>query len=143
MPLEKGNKVKIEYVGTLDDGTIFDSTENTGEPLEFEVGSQKVLESFENQLIGMEKGDEKEFKLSPADAYGEYTEGLTKDLPREQIPEGLEIAVGMILVMNLPEGIQIAAKITKLTDDIVTIDLNHPLAGQELNFKVKVVEIIN
>jgi FKBP-type peptidyl-prolyl cis-trans isomerase 2 len=142
MPLEKGNKVKIEYEGKLDDGTIFDSTEKTGEPLEFEVGSKIVLESFEKEIIGMEEGDEKEFKLSPENAYGEYTEGLTKDLPRDQLPGDLEMKVGMILVMNLPEGIQIAAKIVKISDDIVTIDLNHPLAGKELNFRVKIIEII-
>jgi len=142
MPLEKGDKVKIEYVGTLEDGTVFDSTEKAGEPLEFEVGSKIVLESFENEIIGMEEGDEKEFKLSPQDAYGEYTEGLTKELPKDQLPPDLEIEVGMILVMNLPDGVQIAAKIVEITDDVVKIDLNHPLAGKELNFKVKIVEII-
>jgi FKBP-type peptidyl-prolyl cis-trans isomerase 2 len=142
MSIKKGDTIKIEYVGTLDDGIVFDSTEKTGEPLEFEVGTQKVLESFENEIIGMEVGEEKEFKLSSEDAYGDYNKELTKDLPRDQLPEGLEIDVDMILVMSMPNGMQMAAKIVELTDETVTIDLNHPLAGQSLNFKVKIVEIV-
>ena len=142
MSIKKGDTIKIEYVGTLDDGIVFDSTEKTGEPLEFEVGTQKVLESFENEIIGMELGEEKEFKLSAEDAYGDYNKELTKDLPRDELPEDLEIDVDMILVMTMPNGMQMAAKILELTDDTVTIDMNHPLAGQALNFKVKIVEII-
>ena len=90
----------------------------------------------------MELGEEKEFKLSAEDAYGDYNKELTKDLPRDELPEDLEIDVDMILVMTMPNGMQMAAKILELTDDTVTIDMNHPLAGQALNFKVKIVEII-
>jgi FKBP-type peptidyl-prolyl cis-trans isomerase 2 len=131
--------VKVEYRGTLDDETVFDSTENHG-PLEFEVGAEQVIESFENAVIGMEKGEEKEIKLQPSEAYGDHDPKLIRKIPRIQLPEG-ELKPGMMLLMNLPNGIQLPAEIKEVTDETVTLDLNHPLAGKTLNFKIKVIDI--
>lgn len=141
MKVEKGNKIKIEYTGTLDDGTVFDSSEKHGKPLEFEVGSGMVIPGFEKAVIGMEKGEEKEVKIESADAYGEPNPELVKKVPREQLPKDKEIKAGMMLAVGLPTGQQIPAKITEADDKEVTIDLNHPLAGKTLNFKIKVVDI--
>lgn len=141
MPVKKGDKVTVEYEGKLQDGTVFDSSENHDEPLEFEVGGQNLMEGFENAVIGMEKGEEKEFQLKPDEAYGEYNDQLIKQVPKNQLPQDEEIEAGMMLVMGLPNGIQIPAQIVEVTDDTVTIDLNHPLAGKILNFKIKLVEI--
>jgi len=141
MPVKKGDKIKVEYEGTLEDGTVFDSSEKQGEPLEFEVGGGVLMEAFEDNVVGMDKGDEKEFTLKPDEAYGEYNDDLIKSVPKDKLPTEEEIQEGMMIVLGLPNGIQIPAQIVEVTDDNVKIDLNHPLAGKVLTFKVKVVEI--
>ena len=141
MAVKNGDTVTLEYEGRLDDGTVFDSTDNHEEPLVFEVGAHTLMEAFESKVVGMKKGDEKEFKLKPEEAYGEYDKNLVKRVPRDQMPKGEELTKGMMLVLGLPDGIQIPALILEVSDDTVTIDLNHPLAGKELTFKIKVVDI--
>jgi len=140
MSVKKGDKVKVEYEGTLDDGTVFDSTRDTG-PVEFTVGSGEIIEGFENAIIGMEEGEEKEFKIKSSEAYGDPNPDLIKKIPRDQFPAGEELKPGMTLILGLPNGTRIPARIVEVTDEEVTIDLNHPLAGKDLNFKVKIVEI--
>ncbi|MFH1405684.1 MAG: peptidylprolyl isomerase [Nanoarchaeota archaeon] len=141
MPVKKGDKVKIEYTGTLDDGTVFDASERHGKPLEFEVGSGQVIKGFDEAVLGMEKDEEKEINLQPEEAYGQLRSELNKKVPREQLPKDQEPKAGMVLLVGLPNGQQIPARITEVSDSEVTIDLNHPLAGKALNFKIKVVEI--
>jgi FKBP-type peptidyl-prolyl cis-trans isomerase 2 len=141
MAIEDGNKVKIEYKGTLDDGTVFDSSEAHGEPLEFEMGAGQVIPGFEEAVKGMDKGDEKTFKLQPEEAYGNHNPELIKDVPRDQMPTDQEPEAGMMLLTELPNGAKLPAVITEVTDDIVTIDLNHPLAGEVLTFEIKVVDV--
>ena len=145
MAVEKGNKVKILYTGTLEDGTVFDSSENhNNEPLEFEVGAGMVIPGFDNAVMGMEKDEEKEVKIEPKEAYGEHNPELVREFPKAQMPqppEGKELEEGMILGMQTPEGQQMPVRVSKVTEDKVTLDLNPPLAGKILNFKIKVVEI--
>jgi len=141
MTVKKGDKVKVEYTGTLDDGTVFDSSEKHGHPLEFEAGSGKVIKGFDEAVIGMEKDEEKDVKIAKDQAYGERKPELLKKVPREQLPEGQEPKAGMTLMVGLPDGNQIPAKITEVNEKEITIDLNHPLAGKNLNFKIKVVEV--
>jgi len=142
MPVEKGNTIKVDYTGTLDDGTVFDTSEGK-QPLEFEVGAGKIIKGFDNAVMGMEKGEEKEIKLGPADAYGEPNPELVKKVPRASLPQDQEPKQGMMLLLKAPDGRQIPAKIMGVTDAEVSIDLNHPLAGKTLNFKIKVVDIIS
>ena len=137
----KGDKVKVEYEGKLDDGAVFDSSEKSGQLLEFEVGSGQVIKGFDEALIGMKKGDEKIFKLKPAEAYGDPNPQLVKKIPKSQLPPEPEPKEGMMLAVGMPNGQQIPAKITQVTDSHVTIDINHPLAGKNLNFKIKVLAI--
>lgn len=139
MPIKNGDKVKVEYKGTLDDGTVFDSSEKHGEPLEFEIGAGQIIPGFEDAIMGMENGDEKEFKLEASEAYGDRNPQLVQKIPRDQMPK--EVERGMVLVVGLPNGAQIPVKVTEVTDEWVTIDLNHPLAGENLNFKIKIVDI--
>ena len=141
MPVKKGDKIKVEYTGTFDDGTVFDASEKHGKPLEIEAGSGQVIPGFDNALIGMEKGEEKEIKLKPEYAYGQPNEKMVQKVPKEQFPKDKEIKAGMMLAVGLPNGAQMPAKIAEVTDKEVTLDLNHPLAGKTLNFKIKVVEI--
>lgn len=143
MPVKKGDKVKVDYTGTFDDGTVFDSSEKHGNPLEFEVGAGKVIKGFDNAMEGMETGEEKDVKLQPADAYGDHDPQMFKKVPKDQLPKEQEVKVGMVLGVTLPNGAQIPAKITEIDDASATLDLNHPMAGKVLNFKLKLVEIVS
>jgi len=141
MKVEKGNKIKIEYEGKFEDGTIFDSSEKHGQPLEFVAGVGQVVPGFDNAVIGMEKGEEKEVEIEPQEGYGERREELRKEIPRDMLPRDQEPKEGMILMMQSPEGHQFPAKISEVTGDKITVDLNHPLAGKKLIFKIKIVDI--
>jgi peptidylprolyl isomerase len=141
MSVKKGDKIKVEYTGTLEDGTLFDSSEAHGQPLEFEVGSGQLIKGFDDAVIGMEIGEEKEIKLQPSEAYGEHNPELVKKVPKEQFPKEKELKPGMILLIKLPNEIQVPVRIAEVTDDEIALDLNHPLAGKVLIFKIKVVEI--
>ena len=140
MAVKNGDKVKVEYTGKLDDGTVFDTSEGKA-PLEFEVGSGKVIPGFEKAVEGMEKGAEKNLKIESKDAYGDPNPQLVKKIPRTQLPQDQEPKTGMILTVKTPSGQQIPAKITEVTDSDITIDLNHPLTGKNLNFNIKIVDV--
>jgi FKBP-type peptidyl-prolyl cis-trans isomerase 2 len=139
--MKKGDKVKVEYTGTLEDGTVFDSSEKHGAPLEFEIGANQIIPGFEKAIIEMKKGEEKEITIKPEDGYGEPKPDLIKKIPREQLPKEPEPKVGMILALGTPDGKQFPAKIAEVGEKEVSIDLNHPLAGQTLKFKIKIVDI--
>ena len=93
----KGDKIKVDYTGTFDDGTVFDASEKHGQPLEFEVGSGQVIKGFDDAVIGMKEGQEKKMVIPPAEAYGEVKAELRKKVPRKQLPPDQEPKVGMIL----------------------------------------------
>ncbi|MBP2029720.1 FKBP-type peptidyl-prolyl cis-trans isomerase 2 [Methanohalophilus levihalophilus] len=141
MAVNDGNTVKIDYTGTLDDGTVFDSSENHEQPLEFTVGAGQVIKGFEEAVIGMEVDEEKEFRIEAVDAYGDVNPELVQHVPRAQIQIDGEVTPGVILVVKTPEGMELPAKVTGVSDSEIILDMNHPLAGKPLNFKIKVVEI--
>ena len=141
MPVKEGDKIKVDYTGSFEDGTVFDASEKHGQPLEFEVGKHQVVPGFEKAVVGMVKDEEKEITLKPEEAYGEPNAELVKKIPRDNLPKEQEPEVGMMLMMQLPTGQQIPARIAEVGDKEVTIDLNHPLAGKTLKFKIKIVEI--
>jgi len=141
MAVKKGDKVKVEYEGKLEDGTVFDSSAKHGHPLAFTVGEGQVIPGFENAVIGLEKDGEKEVTIKPEDGYGSPNDKLLKKIPRDQLPSEPEPKAGMTLGVTLPTGQQLPAKIISVEEKEITIDLNHPLAGKVLKFKVKVVEI--
>jgi len=143
MKAKNGSKVKVDYEGKLDDGTIFDTSKHGdhSHPLEFEIGKNMVIKGFEEAVIGMEKNQEKEITLKPEEAYGQPNKEMLKKIPKEKLPKDPEPKPGMMLAIGTPDGKQFPAKITKVTDKEVTLDLNHPLAGKTLHFKIKLVEI--
>ncbi len=142
MTVKNGDIIKVEYVGKLEDGSIFDCSENHGEPLEFEVGSGRVIKGFDNAVLGMNEGDEKEFKISPAEAYGQYDPTLVQKVPRKIFPQEVDLAAGLIFEAGLPTGEKVPAMISEIDESTVTVDLNHPLAGKTLNFKIKLKDIV-
>jgi len=142
MTAKKGDKVQVEYEGRFEDGTVFDSSKTHGKALEVEVGAGKVIKGFDQALEGMKKGEEKEITLTPAEAYGEPNPELLKKIPKEQLPKEQEIKPGMMLLMGLPNGQQMPVKVAAVEEKEATLDLNHPLAGKKLIFKLKLVEIL-
>lgn len=140
MEVKKGNKIKIHYTGKLDDGQVFDSSEGR-DPLEFEAGSGKVIKGFDEAVMGMKKDEEKEVKLKPEDAYGQRNEELKQKIPKEKINIEEEIKLGMTLAVTAPDGQQFPVQVVDVEDENIVVDLNHPLAGKNLNFKIKVVDI--
>ena len=139
MPIKQGDKIKVDYTGTLEDGTVFDTSEGK-HPLEFTVGEGKIIKGFDSAVIGMEKDEEKEITIKPEEAYGDHNDQLIKKIPRDKLPKEQEPKPGMMLALKTPDGKQFPAKITEVTDKEISIDLNHPLAGKVLKFKIKIVE---
>lgn len=139
--VKKGSKVKIEYTGTFEDGTVFDSSEKHGSPLEFEAGSGQIIKGLDDAMTGMKKGEEKNVEIESGDAYGDHNPQLLKKIPKEAFPKDKKIEEGMLLALQGPDGSQLPVRVAEVTDKEIVLDLNHPLAGKKLNFKVKVVEI--
>ena len=140
--VKKGDAVKVEYIGSLEDGTVFDSSEKHEAPLEFIVGSGQIIPGFEEAVVGMKVGEEKQITLEPEEAYGDYNPDLVKKIPKDCFPEDQDVQQGMIYMMNIPDGRQVPVKITDVEEDAITIDLNPPLAGKTLIFKIKIVAIV-
>lgn len=143
MAIKEKDKVKLDYEGKLEDGHVFDSSKH-GEhshPLEFVVGSGMVIKGFDEAVKGMEKDEEKEFSIEPEDAYGQYNPELKRDIPKNVLPPEQEPKEGMMLGMRTPDGQTIPAKIVSVDKDKITIDVNHPLAGKKLFFKIKILDI--
>ncbi|WXG41806.1 MAG: peptidylprolyl isomerase [Candidatus Freyarchaeum deiterrae] len=138
MPVQKGNKVKVEYSVSLDDGTIFDSSEGK-EPLEFEAGSGKVIKAVDQGVIGMKKGEEKEIRIEPKEAFGYRNPKFVMKIPKDKLPK--ESKEGVMIRFVTPEGEKLAGQIIEMTDEEATVDFNHPLAGFALNFKIKIADI--
>jgi len=132
--------VSVDYTGTLDDGEIFDSSEGR-QPLEVQMGSGSVLPGFESALMGMTLNDTKTFTLSADEAYGERDDSRMHDFPTSDIPAGMEPELGQVLMLSTPQGQRIPARVDHIDEEKVTFDLNHPLAGKALTFKIKVVGI--
>ncbi len=137
---KNGDTVRVHYVGRLDDGTVFDSSRER-EPLEFTVGSGEVIPGFEQAVEGMEVGEARQTRVEAGEAYGERRSDLVLDLPREQVPEGLGIAPGMRLELRQADGQAVPVTVAEVGENSVTLDANHPLAGQDLNFELELMEI--
>lgn len=135
-----GDTVRIHYTGTLDDGTEFDSSSGR-EPIEFTLGSESVIPGFEEGVVGMQVGDQKKIHIPAAEAYGERNDSLVEQVPLQQFPQDLELQVGMQLHAQSPNGENFNVVVTALSDESATIDGNHPLAGESLNFELELVEI--
>lgn len=135
-----GDAVKVHYTGKFDSGEVFDTSEGS-EPLGFQVGGGQVIPGFEQALIGMSVGETKEIVIPPAQAYGERMQELVQTIQRDQFSLGeMEPEVGLAIQMHTPQG-NIPLVITELTDTTVTLDANHPLAGEHLHFALTLVEI--
>ena len=139
--VENGQTVSVHYVGTLSDGTQFDSSRRREKPLEVVVGSNQLLPGFEAALLGMTVGETKKFTLVSSEAYGDVFPEAFQKAARSQFPEGFEFAVGTIVHGTSETGEPIGARVHAVDEDDVTLNLNHPLAGKDLTFEIELMGI--
>ncbi len=138
--VKEGDTIKVNYTGTFDDGVIFDSSEGK-EPLEFKVREGTIIKGFDDGVRDMNVDQEKTIKINAKDAYGERDPSLIKPVPRKMLPQDIEIKKDMILNMRAPTGQQFMVRVDTVEQEQVFLDLNHPLAGKNLTFKIKIVSI--
>ena len=136
----KGEVIGVHYVGTLDDGTEFDNSRTRGNPLFFKVGDRQVINGFDNAVIGMKVGDTKKVSITSDQAYGPPDPNLLRQVPKSNFPPDFAFKSGVMVEMKSPQGKPFPAKMVEFTDEDVTLDFNHPLSGQTLNFEIEVVQ---
>lgn len=142
MPSAKsGDTVKVHYKGTLADGTEFDSSLDR-EPFVFTLGENMVIPGFENAIIGMEVGETKSVTIPSNDAYGPYRQDLVVEIEKALIPPNINPELGMVLQLQSEEGEITNVTVTEISENTVTLDGNHPLAGQDLTFEIQLLEIV-
>ena len=137
---KSGDTVKIHYTGTLDDGTEFDSSAGR-EPLEFAIGSGQVIPGFDSAVDGMTVGDSKTVTIPAGEAYGERHDQLVQEVPKTALPDDMKPEIGMQLQSQGPDGQVMNLQVTAVEVESISVDGNHPLAGQALTFAIELVEI--
>lgn len=135
-----GSRVAVSYIGTLDNGRIFDDTAGKG-PLTITIGAGQVFPALEQGIIGMQEGSVRNIVLTPEEAYGQHLKENLLQLSRDAFPAGKEIRIGQKINMEFANGTARVMLVTAVSDAGVTLDGNHPLAGQELTFALKVERI--
>jgi peptidylprolyl isomerase len=136
-----GDTVRVHYTGKLNDGSVFD-TSFDGEPIEYKIGEGRLIAGFEQAVIGMAPGESKTTVIAAADAYGQYREEMVIEVERNQLPAHLKLEIGQTLQSVQQDGQLIRFLVTDLNEETVTLDANHPLAGEELTFDIQLVEIV-
>jgi peptidylprolyl isomerase len=139
---EDGDVVRVHYIGTLDDGTEFDSSWN-GDPLEFTLGAGGMIPGFENAIYGMKAGETKTVTIPPEEAYGLHDDELLIEVDREDLPAGVALKVGNYLTITYSNGTSQSVPIVEVTETTVTLDANHPLAGEYLTFEITLVGVVS
>ena len=135
-----GDRVRVHYTGRLDDGEVFDSSDG-GTPLAFTVGDGQVISGFEHGVVGMSPGDSRTVHIPSAEAYGEHHADGVMQVPREEFPPELELETGSSVQGQQGDGSVVSFTITAVSDSMITLDANHPLAGKDLTFDLTLVSI--
>jgi len=139
---KSGDTVKVHYTGTLNSGQVFDSSKER-EPLKFTLGSGMVIPGFDAAVTGLTAGESVTTTIPVDEAYGAYNAQMVANIEKKNIPADFELAVGQRLQMQAPGGEAMAVTITEIQGETVTLDGNHPLAGQDLTFELELVEIVD
>jgi len=154
---KNGDKVRVHYTGTLDDGSIFDSSEAAGEccgedscgcegnassPMEFVIGEGMLIPGFEQAVVGLEPGQSVKVRIESGEAYGQRVEEMVAVIDRSEIPADINPQPGDQMEVVLEDGSPMPVMVTEVTDKTITLDANHPLAGMDLTFDIRLVEIV-
>ena len=136
-----GDTVKVHYTGKLDDGTVFD-TSNNREPLQFTIGDGQLIPGFEHTVVGMNMGESRTINIQAENAYGLHHKEMVGVVDRDQFPPDLEVKVGQQFKTDNEDGRTIIVTVTNVSESNVTLDANHPLAGKGLTFDIQLVAIV-
>lgn len=139
----EGKRVRAHYTGTFDDGTVFDSSVERGEPLEFVCMAGQMIPGFDAAVNEMEVGETKKVHLPASEAYGERDEALVQSVPTANVPGADELPVGQTVYLQGPGGQPLPALVVEVNDQYVVFDLNHEMAGKDLNFEITLVELVD
>ncbi len=139
--VKTGDTVRVHYHGRLENGQTFDSSEGR-DPLEFTVGAGMVIKGFDSGVLDMKPGEKKTLNIPVEEAYGPKSDEMIMDYPKANIPADLNISVGMDLQMSNPQGQVFQVKVAAIGSEFITLDANHPLAGEPLIFDIELVEIV-
>jgi len=137
---KQGDSVKVHYTGKLEDGTVFDSSAGR-EPLDFTVGAGQLIAGFDEAVVGMAVGEKKTVRIAPEQAYGPHNPEMTLQVPRSDLPAEIKPELGMQLEASQEGGHSMVVTVVEISDESVTFDANHPLAGKALTFEIEVVEL--
>ncbi len=140
MKAKTNDKVKVHYTGKLTSGEVFDSSKGR-EPLEFTVGGGQMIKGFDEAVNGMEMNEQITVTIPSAEAYGEKREDLIQEISRDQLPEDMQPEIGQKLVATNDLGHQTQVAVTEVTNETITVDANHELAGKDLVFEIELVGI--
>ena len=139
--VKEGDTVRVHYTGKLTNGEQFDSSVGR-EPLEFTVGAGMMIKGFDAAMPGMNVGEKKTINIAPTDAYGEKSEEAIIEFPKENVPEDMKLEPGMQLTLSNQAGQPVPVIVLEVKDDVIILDANHFLAGQELVFDIELMEIV-
>ena len=139
--VENGDQVSVHYRGTLHDGNEFDSSYNRGQTLEFEVGSGQMIKGFDTAVVGMTVGETKSVLIESENAYGDLNPEAVQVFSKESFPSDFSFEIGSFVEARSTDGQSMPARIAKVEDSNVSVDFNHPLAGQDLNFEIHLVRL--
>ncbi len=138
--VKNGDLVKVHYTGKLEDGTVFD-TSDENKPLEFTIGEGKVIAGFEAAVIGMEPGESKTVQITAEQAYGPHQEKMVIVVDRKNVPDNIDPKIDQVLQIRNNDGTTFNVRVTDVSEKSLTLDANHPLAGKDLTFDILIAEI--
>ena len=141
MQVKNGDVIRVHYTGKLLDGSQFDSSVGRA-PLEFTVGAGQMIAGFDSGVVGMQVGEKKTIQIDPANGYGHKDPNAIVEFPSSNVPEGMKVEVGMKLNLQNQYGQPVPVVVTEVRPDVIIMDANHFLAGQDLVFDVELVEIL-
>jgi FKBP-type peptidyl-prolyl cis-trans isomerase 2 len=136
-----GDTVLVNYTGKLDDGSVFDTSQQRG-PLRINLGETRLIPGFQNAVVGMQPGETKTATIPPDEAYGPRRDEMVLDIDRGKLPAEIDPHVGQDLQLQTQTGQPVPAKVVEVSEEAIKVDANHPLAGQELTFDIELVEIV-
>ena len=140
--LKTGDKVKVHYIGTIKEGNVFDSSRDKNQPLEFSIDDGKLLKGFNDAVKELEVGGKKTISLTSEEAYGKYIDEAVITVPKSEFPEGMKYELNGFIQGQDNEGRPVQGQVVKIEEESVSLDMNHPLAGEDLNFEIELLEIV-
>jgi peptidylprolyl isomerase len=140
--LKTGDKVKVHYIGTIKEGNVFDSSRDKNQPLEFSIDDGKLLKGFNDAVKELEVGGKKTISLTSEEAYGKYIDEAVITVPKSEFPEGMKYELNGFIQGQDNQGRPVQGQVVKIEEESVSLDMNHPLAGEDLNFEIELLEIV-